>query len=326
MENTKSTNEKSKSKKQYTPWHTLLAEVMVYIIDPDDFLVHPFVKLGTLPLESDLIIIRKRGSEKLKKTYLDLEFMIPYLGKYTVLEYKSPLDRLTFDDFDRIRAYMMLIKDKYKISYDKDIHAISLVSSFQYGYREHIEKNGYEFRKIDTGVYGHIDDNHHFYWFNLEKIGEKYPENFINLFSSNFKKYREKDEWTKIQNINLFNYIYKLIYEKEASMNNIEIRQCPEFTESAELMKQRFLESLDPEERLAGLKPKERLAGLKPKERLAGLKPKERLAGLKPKEILAELKPKAILAELKRKEILSKLNPEDMEEFAEILNKFKDKK
>jgi len=44
-------------------------------------------------------------------------------------------------------------------------------------------------------------------------------------------------------------------------MNNIEIRQCPEFTESAELMKQRFLESLDPEGRLVGLKPKERLAG-----------------------------------------------------------------
>ena len=58
-------------------------------------------------------------------------------------------------------------------------------------------------------------------------------------------------------------------------MNNIEIRQLPEFTTSIEIMKKKFLESLKPEERLAGLKPEERLAGLKPEERLAGLKPKD---------------------------------------------------
>ena len=152
MGKNKPAEEKSKSKKQYTPWHTLLAEVLVYIIDPHDFIVHPFEKLGTLPLESDFIIIRKSKPGKLKRTYPDLGFMIPYLGKYTVIEYKSPLDRLTFDDFDRIRSYMMLIKGKYEINYDKDIHAISLVSEFQKGYREHIEKNGYKFRKIETGV------------------------------------------------------------------------------------------------------------------------------------------------------------------------------
>ena len=58
-------------------------------------------------------------------------------------------------------------------------------------------------------------------------------------------------------------------------MNNIEIKQCPEFTEFFELMQQRYIESLDLKERLAGLEPKEILAGLKPEEILAGLKPEE---------------------------------------------------
>ena len=49
-------------------------------------------------------------------------------------------------------------------------------------------------------------------------------------------------------------------------MNNIEIRQCPEFTESVEVMEKQFLEFLGPEKRLAGLKPKEILDGLKPEE------------------------------------------------------------
>ena len=176
----RSTKDKSKSNKLYTPWHTLLAEVMIYIIDPDDFMVHPFEKLGTLPLESDFIIIRKKEHGKLKKAYPDLGFLIPYLGKYTVIEYKSPLDRVTFDDFDRIRAYMMLIKGKYKINYDSDIHAISLVSDFQHGYREHIEKNGYGFQKIETGVYGHIGNNHHFYWIDLKKLPKKGKGGFKN--------------------------------------------------------------------------------------------------------------------------------------------------
>ena len=53
----------------------------------------------------------------------------------------------------------------------------------------------------------------------------------------------------------------------------------------------RLLNSLTPEERLAGLAPEERLSGLAPEERLAGLAPEERLAGLsaEDREWLAKL-------------------------------------
>ena len=59
---------------------------------------------------------------------------------------------------------------------------------------------------------------------------------------------------------------------------------------------QLILQTLSPEERLAGLQPEERLKGLQPEERLKGLPPKERLKGLSPEEIeayLQELKKQA---------------------------------
>ena len=53
--------------------------------------------------------------------------------------------------------------------------------------------------------------------------------------------------------------------------------------------RRRIIETVAPEERLAGLEPEQRLAGLEPEERLAGLEPEERLAGLEPEERLAGL-------------------------------------
>ncbi|MFM9964066.1 MAG: hypothetical protein ACKV2Q_22920 [Planctomycetaceae bacterium] len=56
------------------------------------------------------------------------------------------------------------------------------------------------------------------------------------------------------------------------------------------------LNSLTPDERLAGMSPDERLAGMSPDERLAGMSPNERLAGMSPDEVLAAMSPDEMLA------------------------------
>ena len=52
-----------KEHKSYTAWLVFLGEVLDYFFDPADLEVCPFVKLGSLPLESDFIIIRKNRAE-----------------------------------------------------------------------------------------------------------------------------------------------------------------------------------------------------------------------------------------------------------------------
>ena len=271
----KKAEENLKKQKSYTAWHIFLADVMDYLIDPDDLEVHPFEKLGSLPLESDFILICKKQTRDLERLYPDFDFMMPCLGKYTVLEYKSPLDTLNFEDFDIARAYRLLVKRKYKIPYDKEIHIISMASRFQRGYRKFITDNGYKYKEIKDGIYRHANPHDHFYWIDLKTIGRKDPESFINPFCSNYKKYEASNKQLHIRHFEVLNYICQSLFKKELRMNNIEIRQLPEFTTSMEIIKKKFFEGMTIEERLAGLKPEDILAGLKPEDILAGLKPEE---------------------------------------------------
>jgi hypothetical protein len=288
------TETKKKDKQtSYAAWHFVLADLLVRIIDPKDLEIYPFEKLGTLPLESDFIIIRKNEGKDLGKLYPDFAFMMPYLGKYTVVEYKSPLDRLTFNDFDTVRTYMMLSKRKHKIVYDRDIHVISLASKFEKGYPNYIKENGFSYRRIKKGIYGHERKDHHFYWMNLKEIGDKEPENLINIFSSNYKYYWQNlDKLSKMRHFELLVYVCETLSKKEYRMNNIDIRQTRGYDKligTIDSMRKEYIASLDVEERLMGLKPEQRLMGLKPEEVLSGFKPEEVLSGFKPEERLAGL-------------------------------------
>ena len=89
--------------KSYTAWHIFPADVMDYFFDPNELEVQPFEKLGSLPLESDFIIIRKKGSmPEILRLYPDFGYLIPYPGEITVIEYKSPLDTLRHTESERL--------------------------------------------------------------------------------------------------------------------------------------------------------------------------------------------------------------------------------
>ncbi len=81
---------------------------------------------------------------------------------------------------------MLLAKSKYNIVYDQDIHVITLASKFEQGYADYLKKNNFEYKCIDKEgiVYGHESETLHFYWIDLNKLAEKYPQDFINAFSS----------------------------------------------------------------------------------------------------------------------------------------------
>ncbi len=82
---------------------------------------------------------------------------------------------------------------------------------------------------------------------------------------------------------------------EERTMNPINI--TPEYVQSLGAgIRRMIVNTLTPEERLAGLAPQERLAGLAPQERLAGLTPEELLATLEPAVIQAYLQRQAQLA------------------------------
>jgi hypothetical protein len=74
----------------------------------------------------------------------------------------------------------------------------------------------------------------------------------------------------------------ELVGSKEAAMSMQEMEGYDE-------LMQKLLDSLPPEQRLAGLPPEQVLAQYAPEQRLAGLPPEQRLAGLPPEQRLAGL-------------------------------------
>jgi hypothetical protein len=292
-DNRKENNPKRKrsgAHKVYTPWHILLDEVMAYFFDSEEIEVRAFEKLGVLPLESDfLILCRKKNEETLREHYPVFKFLLPYLGPMTVVEYKSPLDRLTHHDFDLLRVYRLLIKRKYKLRRDDQVWAATLASHFESGYAGYVEENGYEFRQIEPGVWGHERGCERFYWLDLAAIGQRDSESLINLFSSNYQKYRHSLHIRKTE-AGILTYVWQNIFKEELTkMRHEKLRHLPQFTTSMEEITKSILDSFTIEERLAGLSLAEILAKLSPEERLAGLGPEERLAGLGPEERLAGL-------------------------------------
>ena len=111
----------------FTGWHYFLAHVLQKTRSPG-LDVHCFVKLGSLPLEADVIVLHldKNADIALFAKYFD--FLVPSLRPYLVLEYKGPDDRLTRDDFDTVRAYAMLCKRKYQVAREADVAVAMLYS------------------------------------------------------------------------------------------------------------------------------------------------------------------------------------------------------
>jgi hypothetical protein len=97
-------------------------------------------------------------------------------------------------------------------------------------------------------------------------------------------------------------FLTKQVGSKEAKMAVQELEDYDE-------VMQKLLETLSPEQRVAGLAPEELLAGLAPEQRLAGLAPEQRLAGLAPEQRVAGLSPEQVLLTLPD-EVLRSLSEE----------------
>ena len=74
----------------------------------------------------------------------------------------------------------LLPKKKYSVDEDERVSAVSLASNFEKGYKQYleIERNGYGFKEVRKGIYGHEDDHRRYYWIDLGIIGREAPEKY----------------------------------------------------------------------------------------------------------------------------------------------------
>lgn len=255
----------------FTAWHHLLAGVLQKTVAPG-LEVHCFVRLGTLPLEADVIILRLDGSADTRQLAQHFGFLVPALRRYLIIEYKSPEDRLTLDDFDTVRAYAMLCKRKYEVRHDEEVAVAMLYSRHEADFFAGCARNGFSFVEVQPGVRQSCQQALAFYAMDLVALGEQRPEHPINLLSSRRRIY---DAAGPLSGLGPFGVLYEEVFLRELrKMSQLHVPGSQELLDDEQQAWERTLSRCSPEDRqkfLRGMSPEERLRGLPPEERLRGL-------------------------------------------------------
>ena len=286
MKVAKKKKRKKKHLKTFTPWHTIFQYILEELLPGDIFDIQVEHEVGKLPLKIDFIIIKK-----IKEAIADVPGFLSFLNdyEYAVIEYKSPHDEFTFDDFLKLAAYTTLYKIKKEIADLEKIIRVGVFNSTSKDFSELMKQYGYEIGKIENGLYYIAHNPEKAYLINIEEI-DKSDKALLLAFLSKTEDSYDK-AYAQLIEEKFFNrfagYIDYLTHRRDFMRL---IKQDKEWAKRANRTLEQIVQDMDPEIRLKGLKPEERLKGLTLEELLKGLKPEERLEGLKPEEIEAYLK------------------------------------
>ncbi|MEW6609090.1 MAG: hypothetical protein AB1414_16875 [bacterium] len=163
-------------------WHPYFSNILKYLLEPKGFTVETEVEVGKMPLRIDIVVIRKGKDADVKS----LPLVFQSFTDYNVIEYKSPGDRFTGNDFDRLFAYVLLFKIKEGIQWRRQINVYAFISGGIKGIESYIRRNGHELAMIKDGFY-FADFGFNFYLIQLDKL-EMINENYgLILFTSGDK-------------------------------------------------------------------------------------------------------------------------------------------
>ena len=268
-------------------WHpAFFAGIQIELeLDADNLIFENEHQLGTKPMEIDVLIIKKNSEIPVNKNIGRI------FRKYNIIEYKSPDDYLSIDDFYKVYGYSCFYKaDTENVNTVKvDEVTISFICSrYPRNLIRHLkEKRNYDVINVEEGIY-HV-------------IGDILP---IQIIVTS-RLTHEENIWLKsmteeVEETTVVNTLIRLYDDNKKnplydSVMNLIVRtnknKFEEATGMCEALEELFMEKM-------GQRIKEE-AEIRAKE-IAEIKVKE-IAEIKAKEI-AEIKAKEI-AEIKAKEI-----------------------
>lgn len=140
-------------KEQRLHWHpAFYAGMQIELQDEADKLTfEEEYLLGKEPLRMDMLLIKKNTKDKIKKNIGQI------FRKYNIIEYKSPTDYLSVDDFYKVQAYAMFYKAKTGKENQIPIEELTLTfvcNRYPKSLLKHLKRRWYAApRCVETGIY-----------------------------------------------------------------------------------------------------------------------------------------------------------------------------
>jgi len=263
-----------------TPWHVYFAVFMKEIAPPGIEVTFE-VTLTTEPQRGDLLLLHREEVPRRDNDARAFLGLWPLLRTDTLVEFKSLAWPLQKGDLSRLQGYGA---QYFTAQIDRplalrDLALVLILPTRTPTLDDELARMEWTAIPLGNG-YDRIEGaGYALYVAIMAEVTEAEKDGLLGLFSGR--------KWTRKQ-------IQWWWQHRTGSMGEMNMQDMPGTDEII----QEMLDSLPPEQRLAGLAPEVRLAGLAPKVRVAGLAPKDRVEGLAPEERLAGLTPEQRLAGL----------------------------
>lgn len=211
-----------KNPKVYTAYHFYLSFLLKYLLQDHGFEVEPLVKVGSLPLEVDIIIIRRQKKQK-PKEFNQLDFLFRLLSDYNLIEFKGPTDILHWHDYLHLIAMAELYRIKINHPANDDVRLFTISSTIPADYQNFLKLNRLNLNKKMQGLYsvtGATTYEHYILALNELELNQK---NELVLFFSS--KYHDRmDKIINTQENLVIMFLVQNLYQKERQKMKFKIK------------------------------------------------------------------------------------------------------
>jgi hypothetical protein len=266
--------------KMRTMWHPLLVQLLACTLD-SAFKVEQEVSVGKMPLRVDILLIRREGGQLSEDKARDVAELLPLLNRFTLIEFKSPVDAMQPGDFAQLVGCSYLWHSQQSERFSREEISLIIVAPVVNGsLREELRLLGCEIAKHEPGIF-RITGLPFTTWFVetdamaergqlvLSFVSREFlndPESIIERLAHEGKAAMLRCHYM-VQNVKQFHEWEKL------SMQQAVTETLERFDER---LLEKLLEELPAEKRLRGLSPEEVLRVFPPEQFLAGLSNDER--------------------------------------------------
>jgi arginyl-tRNA--protein-N-Asp/Glu arginylyltransferase len=240
-------------------------------------------KVGKLPLEIDLIVIRR--TRKRKRASARVPRLFAYFKRYNVMEIKTARNPLKLGDLLKLQAYAWLYMQKRKIYSVAEITATAVVHHRAPTLQKELSALGY--RPVSPGIF-QCAAAFPSYLISLKDLRDELVPEELQVFSNSARRQRVflscfgRKEKKPI--IDTMLELYESEVKKLMALYNIKQKSM-----------RQYVEALGKEKVIAAIRKDEHLAALSKRDLLAALRQEDVIAAMGEEKVL-----KSLLAKLGR--------------------------
>ena len=139
--------------KTRTQWHPLFVRMLTHALS-NAFTVVDEVQVGKMPLQVDILLIRRESGQLSEIGRRELAALVPLLNRFTLIEFKGPTDSLERGDFAHLVGCAFLWVGQQTDAIDHDeISLVVLAPTINGPFRDELRQFGYEASEIGPGIF-----------------------------------------------------------------------------------------------------------------------------------------------------------------------------